>query len=146
MSWFDARNETAELNDYSPLPNGVYYMTVAEAETKHDRNGNEFIGVMFEVCNGEHKGRKLFQNLYLHSEYENQERTGRAILKLLCRAADLPTLHGPKDLMKFIGMELDVKVGSYKKKDSGDVINVVNGIVRHEPEEPTKKIASEDTW
>ena len=133
--YFNAKEETASFQDYSVLPAGVYHMTVWEMELKTDRSENEYIKLVLAVCDGEHKSRKHFENLYLDSEFENAQRQARIILKSLCEAAGIEALQGPSDFLKLIGAEIDVKMAVYKKKD-GNEMNIINNIRKHQASEP----------
>lgn len=128
MSYFNAKEETSTLDDRSIFQAGLYDMIVTDIGEKADKYNNEYISVEFTVSEGPSKNRKLWENLYLHSEHEGVERKGRAILKALCDACEIASLSGPSDLKKFIGAEFIVKLGVYKNKDTGVERNIINSI------------------
>lgn len=130
MSFFDAENEQSELNDFTPLPAGTYHMCVTDMDMKEDQHGIEYIAVTYEVCDGDHKNRKLFDNIYLTHEIESLQKNSRAKLKLLCQAKNIKSLGGPSDLAKFIGLEVWLKVDLYtsKKKEDAKPRNIINKI------------------
>lgn len=137
--YFDAQNTTETLEDRSIFAAGLYDMVVTDIGEKTDKYKNEYISVEFTVSDGPSKNRKLWENLYLHSEYEGVERKGRAILKALCDACGIASLSGPSDLKKFVGKELIVKLGVYKNKDTGVERNIINSIKGKATEESAPK-------
>lgn len=137
MSWFSAKDSKADFNDYSPLPAGIYKMFVEECELATDKNNQEYIKLVLEVLDGEKKGRKLFENLRLDSEYEGVKKQSEAVLKKLCEAKGIETLGGPRDLAKFIGLELDVKIGLFTTK-KGEQKNAINGMRKSATEQVQK--------
>ena len=102
-------------------------MFVEECELATDKNDQEYIKLVLEVLDGEKKGRKLFENLRLDSEYEGVKKQSEAVLKKLCEAKGIDSLGGPRDLAKFIGLELDVKIGLFTTK-KGEQKNAINGM------------------
>ena len=129
--FFDAKSETATLSDFSPLPAGVYHMCVEEMELKIDQNGLEYIALNLIVCDGDHKQRKIFENLYLSHEIETLQRNSRAKLKLLCEAKGIDGLKSSSEFAQFMGFEVWVKLGVYdsKSKDgTKKTRNIINGI------------------
>ena len=150
---FNAKEETATLSDFSPLPAGIYHMCVEEMELKIDQNGLEYIALNFIVCDGEHKQRKIFENLYLSHQIETLQRNSRAKLKLLCEAKGVEALKGSSDFAQFIGFEVWVKLGLYEGKTQDGTKkarNIINGIKPFEsddvPEPPAPKAPSKSPW
>lgn len=116
--FFDVQNETATLQDFAPLPEGSYQVCVTDIDVKDDKNGNEYIKVEATVTEGPSKNQKIFDQLYLKSEYSRRENEGRAKLVLLWKAVGVGNIMGPTDLKKLIGKEYWFKITQYKNKEN----------------------------
>ena len=54
-------NET----EFQPLPVGNYLVKVVNVEKKTSQSGNDYVGMVMEVIDGEYNGRKIYNNLHL---------------------------------------------------------------------------------
>lgn len=54
-------NET----EFQPLPAGTYITKVVNVEKKTSQSGNDYVGMVMEVVDGENTGRKIYNNLHL---------------------------------------------------------------------------------
>lgn len=54
-------NET----EFQPLPAGTYITKVVNVEKKTSQSGNDYVGMVMEVIDGENTGRKIYNNLHL---------------------------------------------------------------------------------
>jgi hypothetical protein len=126
MTWFDAKNETAKLNDFSLIEPGVYVATITEVGLKDDQYGNEYIRFELTFENR----RKYFDNVYMaHPQFEDMATKGRARLKLYALLAGLDDLKGPNDLKRLIGAQYRIQMGAYTPKNGFDKKNVINNIL-----------------
>lgn len=136
--WFNAKEETATLNDNSIIPAGLYNVVVSGMELKVDKFKHDYINLEMTISDGPLKNRKFWENLYLVSTEDWIQNKGRAIMKALCDATGIEKLGGPSDLVKFIGKEAVLKLGVYKNKDTHVERNIVNGITAAMKTTPAK--------
>ncbi len=61
----DLWNSTAAANDFAPLPPGAYVCRLASGELKQTKSGTPEFCLAFKVLEGEHKGRQVWNSLYL---------------------------------------------------------------------------------
>lgn len=116
--------EHEDLNDDSPLPEGVYYLEVEKLETKQTANGqgvgaNAQFDVLGEKDNGSHQGRKVFNWFNLQHSNETAQKIGQAEFASLCKAVGVMA---PKDTDELIGGRFLAKIGIDKKDASKNVI------------------------
>jgi len=52
-----------DVQDYSPLPEGKYLCELSEVEETSTQYGDEMWKLKFEVVDGEHIGRYIFDNM-----------------------------------------------------------------------------------
>ena len=81
-------DETLPAQDTStPLPGGDYEVWPIEAEMKTTKAGTgKFIRVVFEVLDGPHKRRKLWQNFTWINPSEKAQEIGRGQFSAMCKA------------------------------------------------------------
>ena len=61
-------NKKQQENKYAPLPKGWYKVKVQRVEPRDNKNGNgNHLLVMWEVTEGPHRGRKLFDRFTIES-------------------------------------------------------------------------------
>jgi len=67
LNGFDWNGETSQPSEgMTPLPVGVYYFTVAEANEKITKAGTgQYLELQFECLDDEHKGRKVYATFNL---------------------------------------------------------------------------------
>ena len=54
-----------EETEFQPLPNGEYRVKVANVEKKTSQSGNDYVGMVMEVIDGEYTGRNIYNNFFL---------------------------------------------------------------------------------
>ena len=52
-------------SEFQPLPVGNYLVKVVNVEKKTSQSGNDYVGMVMEVIDGEYNGRKIYNNLHL---------------------------------------------------------------------------------
>ena len=129
----------ANLNDFNandvepevalqPLPSGDYLTIMTESEMKPTSNGNgRYLKLTYEVIDGDHKGRKIFDNLNLENPNQEAVRISRARLSAVCRAVGVMA---PKDSIELHNIPLVVKIGMKKRNDNGELANKVKGYAK----------------
>jgi len=83
---FDA-NEVEPLGSFEPLPVGEYVVVIESSEKKDASTGKgEYLQFVYNVIDGEYKGRKLFDRLNIVNESEQAQTIARRALSSICRA------------------------------------------------------------
>lgn len=95
------------LSDLEPLEPGIYNATIAKAEVRKSKKGEEYVSITFAI-----KGQYVYLNLFLWSESEGAKLRGRRMLKDICSAAGLPTT-GKMSLDSLVGKKVDVAVRNF---------------------------------
>ena len=140
--FFDARNETAKLNEFELIEPGTYVATITEIGLKDDQYGNEYVRVELTF---DDTRRKFFDNVYFnHPEFANLATKGRARMKLYCELAGLEGLQGPNDLKRLIGAQYLIVMGAYTPKNGGERKNVINNILAVQGEAPVEHQEEDD--
>lgn len=84
---FDFDPSTVEPSKFDLLPPGKYIVQLLEAEAKATKDGmGKYLSLQFEVMDGEHHGRRLFDNLNLWNNNQTTVEIAQKSLSALCRA------------------------------------------------------------
>lgn len=67
--------------NYSPIPAGDYMVIIDKVEAKETKSGGVGLNTVYQVVDGQHKGRLLFDFINVENKNEIAERIGR---KRLC--------------------------------------------------------------
>lgn len=106
---------------FEPLPAGAYVAVIVESERKPTTKGDgSFLELVFEVIEGEAKGRKLWLRLNLENPNEKAVQIARGQLSGICRAVDVLT---PNDSTDLHDIPMVVKLRCRKRKDTGEIVN-----------------------
>lgn len=122
MAKFGFDVSEVDVNDipqgnYDPVPEGEYTLMALDSEGKETSTGGQMIKVKFEVADGEHKGRFIWQNFNTVNKSEVAQRIGRQQLVAWATSCGKPDCD---DTFKLIGKKCraDVKIkpasGAYK--------------------------------
>jgi hypothetical protein len=113
---------------FDPIPAGNYLAVITETEMKPTKAGSgEYLQLTFQVIEGQHKGRLVWARLNLENKNETTVKIARAELSSVCRAVGVMA---PKDSVELHNIPLEISVGCKKRKDTGDITNVVKGYAR----------------
>ena len=86
---FDA-SQVAPQQSSGPLPAGVYLAHIVESDVQPLKSGNgEGLKLTFEVIDGQHKGRKVYENLNIRHTSEDTQRIAQSQLSALCHAVNV---------------------------------------------------------
>jgi hypothetical protein len=86
---FDA-SQVAPQASTGPLPAGVYLAHIVESDVQALKSGNgEGLKLTFEVIDGQHKGRKVWENLNIRHTNEDTQRIAQSQLSALCHAVNV---------------------------------------------------------
>src|SRR5215813_1302951 len=87
MSEFDELPETFDpsthegTHDFEPFPPGWYQAQMIENSVEHARNGNGmYLFAVFEILSGDHRGRKIYQNVTLQNASQQAVEIGQRLL------------------------------------------------------------------
>ncbi len=79
--------EYEPLGSFEPLPVGEYTVVIESSEKKSASTGKgEYLQFVYNVVDGEFKGRKLFDRLNIENESEQAQTIARRALSSVCRA------------------------------------------------------------
>jgi len=83
---FDA-NEVEPLGSFEPLPVGEYIVVISSSEMKDASTGRgQYLQLVYDVIEGDYKGRKLFDRLNLVNESTQAQEIAQRALSSICRA------------------------------------------------------------
>ena len=96
--------------DFVPIPKGWYSAQIIEASCKAAQMNpnNTYMLAVFEVIEGEHKGRKIFQNITLTNQNQQAVEIGQRLLTDICNALESGPL---KNLEVLQHKPMKVRVG-----------------------------------
>jgi len=119
------------------LPCGVYDVKLTDASIRDNKAGDgTYLAITFEVIDGDHHGRKFWENLTLSHPNPVAAKIGKASLKRLIMACGLRNVESSCELL---GHRLSILIGQRKRKDNGEVINTVRAF--SPPTNPAASIA-----
>lgn len=86
---------------YDPIPEGEYVLKALDAEEKTTAKGDgSYIKVKFEVVNGEHAGRLIWQNFNVNNPSEKAQRIGRQQIVAWATACGKPDANDTDKLLE----------------------------------------------
>lgn len=117
-----------KVDDFSPLPNGKYFVQVKECDVKRNKNntGDNF-SVVFKVMQGEYADRIIYDNIVLSNPSQVATEIGLKALKALAAAIDDKADFNGIDEFFFIDKILVIDVGLKPAGNGYDAKNVVKG-------------------
>ena len=128
--------------DFEAIPAGKYLAVITESEMKPTKSGNgSYLEIVFQVLEGEYKGRLLWSRLNLDNPNELAVQIARGELSAICRAVGVMQ---PKDSIELHNLPLLVSVKCKRREDSGDVVNEIRGYAKKEATGGQPQQASSD--
>ena len=129
LNGFDAR-QVDPASDFEPIPAGKYLAIITESAMKPTKSGSgSYLELVFEVIEGEYKGRNLWARLNLDNANPLTVQIARAELSAICRATGVMQ---PKDSIELHNLPLLLTVKCKKREDTGDITNEVKGYAKKE--------------
>ena len=129
LNGFNA-NDVDPAVGFDPIPAGKYLALITESEMKDTKSGDgKYLQFTFQLLEGEFKGRMLWTRLNLENANATTVKIARAELSAICRAAGVMA---PKDSVELHNLPLIITVGHKKRKDTGEITNVIKGYDRKE--------------
>lgn len=142
LNGFDA-NEVEPTTDFDAIPGGKYLAVIAASEVKPTKSGTgSYLELTFEILEGPYKARKLWSRLNLDNESETAVKIARAELSAVCRAVNVLT---PQDSFELHNLPLTIKVRCKKRKDTGDIENVISNYERAGAASPSQPPAAKSS-
>jgi hypothetical protein len=147
---FDA-SQVAPQQSSGPLPAGVYLAHIVESDVQPLKSGNgEGLKLTFEVIDGQHKGRKVYENLNIRHSNEDTQRIAQSQLSALCHAVNVIKLMDTAALhFKPVRINVTVReaVGQYKASNNIKGYEAAGGGISAPATAPTPApVAETPTW
>ncbi len=128
MNGFDANQHQPQ--DFTPIPTGWHVACATESEWKDTKNGRgRYMQFVFEIGDGAHKGRKLWERLNLENQNQTAVDIANRTLSAFCRAAGVLQPQDSADLhYKYVEVlvkheeyngETKARIAGYRPVDSG---------------------------
>jgi hypothetical protein len=134
LSGFNA-NDVEPAVEFAAIPAGKYVAVITHSEHKDTKAGDgAYLELVFEIVEGEHKGRKVWARLNLENPNPVAVKIARAELSAICRAIGVLT---PKDSVELHNLPLLVTV-KQKADQDGEIRNEVRGYAKREAANLTK--------
>jgi len=112
------------------IPSGNYVCVITASEMKPTRSGvGAFLQLTIQIIEGDCSGRLLWARLNLDNPNDTAVKIARAELSAICRAVNVLT---PKIGPDLHDIPLIVRVGCKKRKDTGEMSNVVKGYAKRD--------------
>lgn len=124
LNGFDA-NEVDPMLEFEAIPAGKYTAVITASDTKPTKSGTgSYLELVFQIIDGEYKGRKLWARLNLDNPSEQAVQFAKATLSSICRAVGVMN---PSDSTDLHDIPLEIKVKCRKRDDTCDIVNEVSG-------------------
>lgn len=123
LDWDDI--DESKSGSFDPLPVGSYIVEIISTETRDNNAGTgNYLSVTYEVIDGDHKGRRVWENLTLSHPTQTAVEIGRAKLKRLIKTLGFT---GINDSSEMHGHQLNLKLTQKPRKDTKEIQNEVKG-------------------
>ena len=113
MARFDTSFDATSVEPttaYELLPAGKYRAQIVESEMRVTRNGmGQFLWLMIDILEGEHKGRKIFDQLNLVNPNPTTVEIAQRTLSAICHATGKMHVSDSEEL-HLIPMTIQVKI------------------------------------
>ena len=113
MARFDTSFDATSVEPTTPyelLPAGTYRAQIVESEMRVTKNGmGRFLWLMLDILDGEHKGRKLFDQLNLVNPNPTTVEIAQRTLSAICHATGKLQVNDSEEL-HLIPLTIQVKV------------------------------------
>jgi len=142
LQGFDA-TQVDPSTPFDPIPAGKYLAVITESEMKATKSGaGQYLELVFEILEGEHKGRKLWARLNLNHPNQTTVKIARAELSAICRAVGVMR---PQDSVELHNLPLVITVRCKKRPDTGEIVNEVRSFAQREAGAGVPQQATSDT-
>jgi len=119
---FDASAVAPQVSN-SVLPAGTYLAHITESDVRPLASGNgEGLKLTFEIIDGQHKGRRVWDNLNIQHNNETTQRIAQAQLSALCHAVNVIKLEDTSALhYKPVKIKVTVREADGKYQESNNI-------------------------
>jgi hypothetical protein len=112
------------------IPAGKYLAMIVDSAMKPNKAGTgQYLELVFQIIEGEFKGRQLWARLNLVNPNETAMKIAQGELSAICRAVGVLT---PGDSVELHNLPLVIKVRLKKRKDVDEVANEICGYEKRE--------------
>jgi len=143
MAILNFDSTTVESGDFEPIPVGEYRAMITSSEMKDTAagRGDKRLELRFEIVDGKHRGRLLFENLNLirvgKTEKDNiTTKIAQQRLKMICEAVgkthvkDSAELHNKPMLINVV---IEAGNGNYKDRNAIKTFKALGPVTTPEP-------------
>jgi hypothetical protein len=136
-----------EAGEFEPIPVGEYRAMITASEMKDTAagRGDKRLELRFEIVDGKHKGRLLFENLNLIRVGKTEKdattiKIAQQRLKMICEAVgkthikDSAELHNKPMLVDVV---IEAGNGNYKDRNAIKTFKALNPVTATEPTAPS---------
>lgn len=113
-----------QMNNFAPIPEGVYTVRIEEVTEKPTRNGGIMIAIKERITEGQFRNRVVFQNINVQTSSEVATRIGRETMFKVFIATGVPS---NADTIKLTNKTMQVKI--VQDEFNGNIRNVVKSVV-----------------
>ncbi len=125
---------------FPPIPAGKYLAVITESQMKPTKTGGaQYLQLTLQILEGDNKGRVVWTRLNLDNANATTVRIARSELSAICRAVGILA---PKDSIELHNIPLVIALGLKKRKDTGEMANVITGYERKDAAAPKPVFAS----
>lgn len=119
---FDASAVAPQVTN-GVIPAGTYLAHITESEIRPLASGNgQGLKLTFEIIDGQHKGRKVWDNLNIQHNNETTQRIAQAQLSALCHAVNVIKLEDTSALhYKPVKIKVTVREAEGKYQESNNI-------------------------
>ena len=115
-------SEVAPSIGFTPIPAGRYVAVINDSGMRPTKSGNgQYLQLEFEIIEGEHVGRRLWDRLNLENTNPEAVRIARADLSAICHAVNVLT---PQDSVELHNIPLVIVVKCKKDQDDEAVSEI----------------------
>ena len=125
--FFDTEKEEAATG-FEPIPDGTYRAVIVGMPYRATKSGTgSYLAATFQIAEGPHEGRMVFQNFNVENVSEKAQQIGRAQFKQLLSALRVTeALAGPDDAARVCQDKIvTIRVSSQKDQRDGSMRNNV---------------------
>lgn len=119
---FDASAVAPQVTN-GVIPAGTYLAHITESDIRTLGSGNgQGLKLTFEIIDGQHKGRKVWDNLNIQHNNETTQRIAQAQLSALCHAVNVIKLEDTSALhYKPVKIKVTVREAEGKYQESNNI-------------------------
>ena len=110
--------------DFSPIPEGTYKAVIFESEMKQTKTGGEMLVLTWEIKEGPHTGRRIWDRLNVVNKNPKAENIAKADLAAICMSMGLD---GCTDSEQLHWKDVDIKVVVKPPQNGYDASNEIKG-------------------